>query len=630
MNNHKHPSFRKRTETLTPSQRKSLDQKRYERLRDAAVGEKWIRDPETERLLKLYKELPGDRYLGDIIQHRQKAMREANAINQNPLVPHPAEVRGTGRIQIPAGIIHETGGQWIISPQDVIHGISTGPSGMGKTTGVATVVMGYSDYMPTLVIDPMATFRQYILNRDRWYVIKAEELRLALSMPPPGADPLLWQRRVIGHIVRVYGLKLSEHLAIDWGTYLLNSYGILNGTGDRYYTLEDLIDFGQHKKYALLSKFARYRESLVTVLSGIRDSTGSIFQCSVSMPLEEIIFFRKCILELNDLSLQPRVLVISILLEWIRTYAEIQGKMGQERQLLLVLEEAQDAFSRQADRLSPLGVSPLAERVPLLRQSGVCLFTICQNLSKLSQVVIGNSNLIIAVGGIVSKDDAMECSKAMGLDSEQARWLQKQSRGQAMIRHIGGPYAHPFTVDLPYIPRRDYPEEERLARVKPFLDSLVWEPRLPLQAEVLEVTASAKSEKKRGKKVDANVLSPEEDDALRYASNPNHLWDGKENMWESQKITSGSRKARITRKIVSLGLVREHEVRIGKGSITLWEVTESGFNYLGRTPLHIEGKGGYVHQYFQHAIEEWANSLGFTSYTELMINGKSIDVVLEG
>jgi len=458
-----------------------------------------------------------------------------------------------------------------------------GPTGGGKSTAAA-ILMRQVDF-PVVFIDPADSVAEKLGDDAKDIrVIKASDLRLNPYHIPPGKAPSEVLIRTNDRIASSYSLHNSIFLLNSWVDELFKLRGlqkpsrtIRNGPN-----LQELIELVKKMKVSSYTKFGSLADSLLVVIDAILRATGDIFASDKAMSVEGLTK-AKTILEARSISTFSQLhfsFFVSILLDQISDCLEAQGGLRSQARLVFILDEAQTAFG--------VGAS-LAHEVLTLRQKGLILVCLAQCANFLDPFILQNAHLFLLVS---SQSNIGALADGMNLRSYERAYLSRIPRRHALVwSRIDERYPYPFLVRFPDIEERPYPRNKFADLNLAFAESLFPHTEQDKPAEPELPAPEEKAEPEIDELVDRFAGSA--------ASNP--WWGVTEH---AKAIGVGKSKfSTIRRKAKAQGLIVEWpKIVDGQGGTkTLIEVTDVWFGAKGKKRPQLKGKGGFPHQYYQHA-----------------------------
>ena len=173
---------------------------------------------------------------------------------------------------------------------------------------------------------------------------------------------------------------------------------------------------------------------------------GRMFDCERSFPDASTLFEMPTILELNDLNLEDKALVVMFVLTLLREYRELAGSSSGRLRHVTMVEEAhnvledvgstggQDTATSADTRFK--AVEAFCQMLTEVRALGEGLIIADQSPEKLARDAVRNTNLQIA-HQLRDSNDRDAIARAMIMEKEQRDFLGKLRPGQAALFRTG-------------------------------------------------------------------------------------------------------------------------------------------------------------------------------------------------
>ena len=545
--------------------------------------------------------------------------RIKNILEPSPWRPYPGPETGLDIGEVEIGTIHETGLPWRLPISDFPFIAEVGAIGQGKTSLLYTILAGLAGRLPFLLITPKEDTARLLVDPP---IVKRaygfDELRLALFTPPPGVKPDVWQRCVIEILAQDWELQYARsvlHECVDQLRDLYDQYSQRTGS-TVCFTPSALIK-------SLKRSRNKYSDGAVAVLDTLQRVTGDVFECSQGQCVDDLFLHASSVLSIACL-MDTRVTRFDFdwILEWIYQYLTVNGPNDGSPQWILAADDAHRLLTESNERSA---LMPLTHKYLIIRQSGIRLIAISQCPGDLAPAIFSQSGVIIQVGGLVHEHDIKAVGSAVGMQPKDWPYLQRVKKAEFIAREMSlGRYDRPFGGTVNYFPpaTRRFSEAQRKAIMTPFLNSLPWQPAVPLEhveRALASVTMGA---------VPARTpqgLSPTALDLARDVYL--HPWDFLHA--RNRRLGIAGRVAQNSKEeLVNAAWVKEHAIpRRGKPPILL-EPLAPLWNGLQVQRPSWGAKGGFVHAFCQHTIAERLKQTGFKHIAiEKFFGSKSVDVV---
>lgn len=220
---------------------------------------------------------------------------------------------------------------------------------------------------------------------------------------------------------------------------------------DLYRKIEEVV---QRKRYAEEAS-TNYRASLQARVSSLMvGSKGAMLNTRHSTPLEELLR-NKVVLELKNLGDdEEKCFIMGLILSSVYEYRENRGRLGEDLQHILLIEEAHRLLKRTPDYVSPevgnsrgKAVESFANMLAEVREYGQGIVITDQIPTKLASDVIKNTNMKI-VHRTLAQDDRLCVGETMNLNEAQTKELALLPVGEAVVCREGMEKAFRVQVDL--------------------------------------------------------------------------------------------------------------------------------------------------------------------------------------
>ncbi len=396
-------------------------------------------------------------------------------------------------------------GGWIAVPLGDLakHVLVTGFTGSGKTVTVLQILhqLWIDHACPFLVLESAKTEYRGLLGVDGFEKLQVYTLGNERGVPfRLNPFELLPGMRVEAHISRLQSCFEAAIPPIGPSSSVI-AEALIRSYNDCGWLLTDIYPTGQtaRRQFPTLSGFVEWvarilkeRDYRGEVLHNLQaalvgrfrplliGSKGRMFDTQRSSPSFDNLFGLPTVLEMNDLNLEDKALVVMFVLTFLREYREFQSERRERLAHLTVVEEAHNVLEEVSSHGSGEGVTAADTRyravqafcslLTEIRAFGEGLIIADQSPQKLARDAIRNTNLQIA-HQLRDDDDRLAIARAMILEPEQRLFLGKLRPGQAAVFHtkldratiIQVPKYSPDRSDVEAL-KDDDKAEERLRR----------------------------------------------------------------------------------------------------------------------------------------------------------------------
>jgi len=618
---------------IRPGQPSQNDIQRLRSLQRRADEVGARRDSRIDTYLNLLERDPQSCGVAHVLAHLIEAYAAEQRLSPNLLAAPPNLQDLYSPQSLPdvlLGVTTETGVPW--GPRmhlDCGSLFVTGISGGGKTTLILNLVVGAIQKLSNtaiLILDVKGDFTcvTSIPHPSINVVRPRTEAPMQIVRPPYGVSLDAWLPRLATSFCEYRGLKKSRHLFLDTIRHLCVHFGVDVDPTLPWPSLFNVLDYLKNQRGSKFGKDAEYKASLINELLGLLEDTGRAFDTCDGVDVEDHLLKSGgiAVLQMEDLPAPAQQLISTLSIERIIARRVAAHVHNVPLQVLIILDEAQQVLSRKSDLESAHGVAPLAMQWLRARESGVGFLAATHMLSETSLSVLASAKTMVVAGGLSDRASIDTAAQMMNLPAQARTMFPRLGRGQGLVREIGhGAYTDAFLVDFdpPLLAKDAVSEAQRRAQMAPFLAGLPVTPSKPLTdypALMAELhVASGKSPPASTRSAGATTvrLTREEEDLLLDCMRYRDDW-----MKERRSRLNISDYKALLRQAQSLeaqGLVRLHDVRLGRTTYSLVEVMDAGWQILGRSrPPHYIGHGGLLHTVL---INRVARHLATTKWTRV-------------
>jgi hypothetical protein len=394
-------------------------------------------------------------------------------LNEQVLLEPPAAGKVDGAY--PLGMVTYSGknvGVFGLREQDWMrHVCVTGMSGSGKTTFAFQILGNFiRQEKPFLVFDWKKSFRPLALLDDRIRIhtvgSSVANFRLNINRPPKGVEPREWINLLADVTTEVFSASFGVHkLLVQTLEKAYTDFGVFNGS-ENYPTWHQIRDRLEEKAESMTRK-SRESEWLESALRIAYSMTYGAFGETVCHKGEddgniEDLFKRQTIMELSSLSNTEKKFFTQFLLSYIYKYAKAGNvNVTKDFKFAILVDEAHNIFLKEKPNFTTESVTDIIFRE--IREYGVSLITLDQHLSKLSDVVAGNSATNVAFQQVLPAD-VDSVAKLMQL-FDRKDFFTKLPVGTAIVK-LAERHHDPFLVMAPDVKLKDREVSEQDIRVR--------------------------------------------------------------------------------------------------------------------------------------------------------------------
>jgi len=317
------------------------------------------------------------------------------------------------------------------------HLLIVGMTGAGKTTLMFCVLSELAkSQKPFLVFDWKQNYRDLIQRPEfgqlRIYTIARPTRPFNFNplLPPNGTHPGEWLMKLVDVIKHAYfvgeGVEYLLRNAID---QVYRRCGVLDGE------TKLTPNFEMVKTHILAlrlqGRMSLWKASTMRVLDALCFShgLGSVINCKSNNDLETALQ-QMAVLELDALADSDKIFLTEAIILWIYEHRKKQADREHFKHALII-EEGHHILSQAKEKTE--GAETIMETcLRQIREFGEAVLVIDQEPTKLSNSIKANTytKICFALG---NGKDALEMSNCMGLDKEEADYLNLLEVGYAIV-----------------------------------------------------------------------------------------------------------------------------------------------------------------------------------------------------
>ena len=362
------------------------------------------------------------------------------------------------------------------------HVCITGMSGSGKTNFAFQILNQLIEKnKPFLVFDWKKSFRPLMVQDKSimCFTIGNEQVtnkfKININRPPKGVSPREWLNILADLITESFSASYGVHKLISEALdQAFKDFGVYEGS-ENYPTWNQIKDRLEQKERDMQGKRNRESEWLVSALRIAHSLTFGDFAKVVNhkeKPLVNVedLFDRKAIFELNSLNNIEKKFFCEFILTYIYKYRKTnQVNSDDSFKHAILVDEAHNIFLKQKPLFVTESVTDMIYRE--LREYGTSLICLDQHISKLSDVVVGNSATIIAFQQMLPQD--IDVLSGLMMLKEQRKFFTMLPVGSAIVR-LAERYYEPFVIKTALAQNKQYgvPDQEVKERLHVLLNGL--------------------------------------------------------------------------------------------------------------------------------------------------------------
>lgn len=344
------------------------------------------------------------------------------------------------------------------------HMCITGMSGSGKTTFAYTILGAMMlKKKPFLVFDWKRSFRPLLNAQDKTMVFTIGNenvknfFKTNLNIPPPGVGPKQWITILADLISESYSTSFGVHKVITEVLHkAFQDFKVYEGSGNypNWFQIKDRL----HKKEKELEekKSSREYEWVTSALRVIHSLTFGSFGEVINYKGSELIDLselmnHQIVFELDSLANTEKKFFTSYVLTYIYKYLKSDpNNLTSTFRHLILVDEAHNIFLKDK---SSFVEEPITEAIfREVREFGESLVCLDQHVSKLSDVISGNSACNIAFQQQLPEDirDVSELMQLSDRRDDRRKYFGMLPVGHAIVK-LAERYHNPFLIKAPFI-----------------------------------------------------------------------------------------------------------------------------------------------------------------------------------
>jgi len=339
------------------------------------------------------------------------------------------------------------------------HVCITGMSGSGKTNFALQIVGNFIfRKKPFLVFDWKKSFRPLLmLNKNiLCFTIgnkKIANFKVNINQPPTGVTPKEWINILCDLIVESFSANYGVHKIVrETLDQMFEDFGVYEGS-QNYPTWYQVRDRLQNKAHSIRKgRESEWIESSLRIAEALTfGNFGESINAKTDSFLAENLFEKQAIFELNSLNNYEKKFFSEFILTYIYKYKKANETEDKNSfNYAIVVDEAHNIFLKDRPNFVKETTTEIIYRE--IREYGISLVCLDQHISKLSDVVIGNSACHIAFQQQLPADlDVV--SRLMNMYYEK-EWFGKIDVGNAIVK-LAERHHDPFLISVPLVKIKD-------------------------------------------------------------------------------------------------------------------------------------------------------------------------------
>lgn len=543
-------------------------------------------------------------------EHLQSSARKAVLGKAVQNVKYPFDMgRFSGKVELGETFQERT---FSFSENDLSkHILAVGQSGTGKTT-LFYNLMQQVDFS-FWAFDLKQDYRHLVQDEKDLLVLPWTRLRFNPLRPPSGVSPRRWAQvfsEIFGHATSL--LSGSKNYLLKKIIELYRLYGLFEWVSSPYPSLHELQRLMEAEKINYMRTSADYRDRLLNRLETMNLVAGTVFDCSQGYSVEELLE-RNVVFEFDGLSRDVQNFLMEILFAYVYEYRLAQNERGDGLRHVFFLDEGKRVFSVYKERQEASGIPEIDELTAKMREFGEGLVVADQEASKLTDSIKANTytKVLLPTG---DRKQFKSIAGSMNLSERQREFASELDIGEAIVQ-VGNQSPVPVKLDN-YELEKQVTDEELEKLQEDEWSQLSFEPRDPTPEFERAVLGEHENVEEMPGEPDTSIELSEEADQLLEDVVKNPFCYLTQRYKEFSNSYHGNK---AKNELVEQGIVIEREIKTLDGRPKLLQLTEKGREYI-EEELDLDttqqGRGGIIHQYWQHQIKEAFEATGWTASIE--------------
>jgi len=482
----------------------------------------------------------------------------------------------------------------------VRHVCISGMSGSGKTN-LAFIILEdlIKKKKPFIVFDWKRSFRP-LLKKDKKLLCftvgnanVSNLFRININEPPAGVDPKEWVGLLCDLITESFFASYGVHkILTETVDRAFRDFGVYNGSKN-YPTWHQIKDRLEEKEADMKGKKGRDSEWITSALRIAHALTfghfGAAVNCKDKYALKvEDLLDKRVLFELNSLSNAEKKFFCEFILTYIYKLKKASDESSTEDfKSAILVDEAHNIFLKDKTKFIKESVTEMIYRE--VREYGISLICLDQHISKLSDVVAGNSACNIAFQQMLPQD--VDCISGLMQIRDNRNYFTMLPVGTAIVKLAERHFA-PFEMEVPLsgIKKQQVSDKELAQKMKNIIKEnkslRLFKERcdtnnLKKQLSKVDLICKRSGVKTKGSAIDLTTkpishsyeLAKEQKKFLRFCNKKPRM--GVAKVYESLGL-SARKGNKLKQELVSLGFVKVAETKDQKGWKKTIQLTDLG------------------------------------------------------
>ena len=555
-------------------------------------------------LIYLRYKLAGDRETKEEIEKALHAMFEkklnTSLLDERVLLLPPEKLDGEYELGT-VKYADKTFDPFCLREHDFVrHVCISGMSGSGKTNMAFILLEGFiKAKKPFIVFDWKKSFRP-LMKQDKKMLCftvgnanVSNLFRININQPPPGVDPKEWVGLLCDLITESFFASYGVHkILTETVDKAFRDFGVYNGSKN-YPTWWQIKDRLEQQEADMKGKKGRDSEWITSALRIAHALTfghfGEAINCKDKYGIKvEDLLDKRIVFELNSLNNAEKKFFCEFVLTYIYKLkkASDQSSTDEFKNAILV-DEAHNIFLKDRTRFVKESVTEMIYRE--VREYGISLICLDQHISKLSDVVAGNSACNIAFQQMLPQD--VDCISGIMHIRDDRNFFTMLPVGAAIVKLAERHFA-PFEIAVPLskIKKQQVSDKEIAEKMKNIIKEdkslRIFKERcdvnsLKKQLRKVDIICKASGVKTKGNASDLTNqpishsfnLAKEQKKFLRFCKNKPKM--GVAMVYESLGL-SARKGNELKQELLGLGFIQVVETKDQKGWKKTIQLTDLG------------------------------------------------------
>ncbi|MBU0536415.1 MAG: DUF87 domain-containing protein [Nanoarchaeota archaeon] len=351
----------------------------------------------------------------------------------------------------------------------------SGMSGSGKTTFAYQIIGNLIlKKKPYIVFDWKRSFRPLmrIDPETLLFTVGHEQVsnlfRININQPPKGVHPKEWINLLCDIINESFFASYGVHkVLLETLDQAFKDFGVYGGS-ENYPTWKQIKDRLEDMESEHSKKTGRESEWITSAIriahaltfGGFGDALN--YKGEHSMAVHEL-FDKKVIFELDSLNNSEKKFFCEFLLTYIYKYKKANALESRNFKNAIIVDEAHNIFLKDRTTFMKESVTDVIYRE--IREYGTSLICLDQHVSKLSDVVAGNSACNVAFQQMLPQDVDTISGIMQMRDFKVKKYFSMLPVGYAIVK-LAERFHSPFLIKAPFIDTKKYAVTDAMIKEK--------------------------------------------------------------------------------------------------------------------------------------------------------------------